>query len=277
MLLLPFQPPSGLDQVHGFGKRAPASLVPQGGDNRAWYLAGRVLPMGYLNSVRIAQHIHRAVVHKAMGSVKGLGCSIQEMRRERSFSTFPNLFRVYLDNFHQLQMVDKKTASLIEGTPSEMVQHLREQYARSMLRRHPKKSVEQASNAEVQGAWLDGIQGTLCAKPAKVARYIALALEVGEGTCFPKRTSSSRRWFRLHRHVQKATAGQPEPDLAHDSGGRAGRSLETTVAQKRSDGGASALHGTMPSRLHGLPSSCGRWSRRVMLQARGVAFAILVG
>ena len=41
-----------------------------------------------------------------------------------------------------------------------------------------KKSVEQAFSAEVQGAWVDGVRGTRCAKPAKVAKYIALALEL---------------------------------------------------------------------------------------------------
>ena len=173
-----FNVPQAWIKFMGFGKKAPESLIPGDGRDRPWYLAARVLPMGYLTRVGIAQHIHRAVVLKAMGSVKGLGCSVQELRRDRSFSTFPNLFRVYLDNFDQLQLVDRKTASLIEGTPSEVVQHLREQYAQSMLPRHPKKSVEQASHAEVQGAWLDGVQGTLCAKPAKVASYIALALEL---------------------------------------------------------------------------------------------------
>ena len=54
--------------------------------------------MGYLNSVGIAQHIHRAGIQKSIGSVKGLGLTIQELRRDRCFSGFPNLFRVYLDS-----------------------------------------------------------------------------------------------------------------------------------------------------------------------------------
>jgi len=133
--------------------------------------------MGYLNSVGIAQHIHRAVVQKAMGSLRGLGLTIQELRRDRVFSSFPNLFRVYLDNFDQLQKVDRKTATLIAGTPSEAVEQLRECYAREGLPTHPKKTVQQELGAEVQGAWLD-----LNAKPAKIAKYVRLALElVGRG------------------------------------------------------------------------------------------------
>lgn len=52
-----------------------------------------------------------------------------------------------------------------------------------------KKSVEQAFSAEVQGAWVDGVRGTLCAKPSKVAKY---------------------SWWRagVHCHVQLASLNQ---------------------------------------------------------------------
>eukprot|EP00435_Cladocopium_sp_Y103_P043465 s1760_g12.t1 len=173
-----FAVPQAWKKFMGFGRQVPASLIPEGGGDVRWYLTARVLPMGYLNSVGIAQHIHRAVVLKALGSVEGLGRSVQEIRRDRSFTAFPNLFRVYLDNFDQLQMVDRRTAGLIEGSTSELVGVLREQYAESMLPRHPKKSVQQACAAEVQGAWLDGDVGTMSAKPSKVAKYIMLALEL---------------------------------------------------------------------------------------------------
>ena len=45
------------------------------------------------------------------------------------------------------------------------------------LPRHPKKAVEQASGAEVQGAWVDGSKGTAAPKYSKVARYLGLACE----------------------------------------------------------------------------------------------------
>jgi len=173
-----FRVPPSWTKFMAFGKEAPRSLVPDGKEHKKWYLASRVLPMGYLNSVGIAQHIHRAVVLKAMGSLKGLGLTIQELRRDRCFSAFPNLFRVYLDNFDQLQKLDRKTALLIAESPSEVVEQLRECYAHSGLLRHPKKTVQQKLGAEVQGAWLDGEQGKLFAKPVKVAKYVRLALEL---------------------------------------------------------------------------------------------------
>eukprot|EP00435_Cladocopium_sp_Y103_P054052 s185_g17.t1 len=65
----------------------------------------------------------------------------------------------------------------ISGTPSDLVTQIREYYEDHDLPRHPKKSVEQAKAAEVQGAWLDGEAGTLSAKPAKIVKYIELTME----------------------------------------------------------------------------------------------------
>eukprot|EP00435_Cladocopium_sp_Y103_P064632 s325_g26.t1 len=172
-----FKTPADWEKFMGFGKKAPASLVPADGGDEPWYLTAQVLPMGYLNSVGIAQHIHRRVICRAVGLVRGLKIGVQELRRDRLFSSCPNLCRVYLDNFDQLQKVDKKLAMQLSGTPSDLVTQVREYYADHRLPRHPKKSVEQALEAEVQGAWLDGDEGTLCAKPNKIVKYIELTLE----------------------------------------------------------------------------------------------------
>ena len=173
-----FRVPQAWVRFMGFGKKIPLSMVPQGSQDNNWYLAGKVLPMGYLNSVGVAQHIHRCVITRALGSLRNLGEEIQELRRDRCFSSLPSVFRVYLDNFDQLQRVDRKLALTLSGSPSPVVEQVREYYAQHGLPRHPKKSVEQALEAEVQGAWLDGKAGTMCAKPAKVVKYMELALEI---------------------------------------------------------------------------------------------------
>eukprot|EP00435_Cladocopium_sp_Y103_P035476 s619_g9.t1 len=172
-----FRVPMEWEKFLTFGKQAPRSLVPRDAVETEWYLTGQVLPMGYLNSVGIAQHIHRCVIRRAIGSLHGLGCTVQELRRDRNFTSFPNWFRVYLDNFDQLQRVDRQLATLVAGTPSDLATQIREYYDSQGLPRHPKKSVCQAMQAEIQGAWLDGSQGILCAKPSKVVKYIELALE----------------------------------------------------------------------------------------------------
>ena len=57
-----FRVPEAWVRFMGFGKRVPLSMVPTGANDLNWYLAAKVLPMGYLNSVGVAQHIHRCVI-----------------------------------------------------------------------------------------------------------------------------------------------------------------------------------------------------------------------
>lgn len=160
-----------------FGRVAPASITPSEFGNEEGYLVSTVLPMGWINSVALAQHIHRRVVRRCLGSLSPPMGGECELRRDRTFSNSPHLFRVYFD---ELKKVDCKLAEMIAGKPSEAVSALREAYSREGLPRHPRKSTQQELCAEVQGAWVDGRRGVVSAKPAKVARYVSLAIELLE-------------------------------------------------------------------------------------------------
>ena len=94
-----FEVPASWSKYIAFGRQVPEDLIPEGGYGKRWYLTGTVLPMGYPNSVGIAHHIHRSVVQRALGSMHGLGRSVEELRHDQVFSGFPDLFRIYLDNF----------------------------------------------------------------------------------------------------------------------------------------------------------------------------------
>ena len=175
-----FRVPEAWWRFFGLGRAAPRSLVPSEFGDEEGYLAATVLPMGWLNSVAIAQHIHRRVICRCVGSLNPPLTGANELRRDRAFSNHPHLFRIYLDNFDELQKVDKKLAEALEGTPSRVALAVREAYEAAGLPRHPKKSTQQELQAEVQGAWVDGVQGSVSAKPSKVARYLALVLELLE-------------------------------------------------------------------------------------------------
>eukprot|EP00438_Fugacium_kawagutii_P007951 Skav214090 [mRNA] locus=scaffold5449:51559:56206:+ [translate_table: standard] len=101
-----------------------------------------------------------------------------EMRRDRVASSGNVQYRIYLDNFDQLQRFDRKLAEQIQGTPSREVELLRQAYEEHQLPTHPKKSVEQQLGAEIQGAWLDGDKGTCRVKPSKIAKYVGLILSL---------------------------------------------------------------------------------------------------
>eukprot|EP00435_Cladocopium_sp_Y103_P013778 s336_g3.t1 len=173
-----FQVPRPWIRFLGFGLAVPRELVPNEFGDEVGYLAAKVLPMGFVNSVSIAQHIHRLVVRRCLATLRPPLGGESELRRDRLFSSCPTLFRVYLDNFDQLQRVHKNLAQVIQGNTSPIVEHLREAYINTGLPRHPKKSVEQQLCAEVQGAWVDGEKGEVSAKPAKIAKYFTLAWEV---------------------------------------------------------------------------------------------------
>ena len=147
-----FRVPRSWIRFLAFGREAPEKLIPESQRGTPHYLCALVLPMGFVNSVGIAQHIHRNVCRRALGSLRPPIGGHQEMRRDKVFSGHANLFRIYLDNFDQLKRLDRATACLLEGTPSSEVEVLREAYCKVGLPRHPKKSVCQQMKAEVQGA-----------------------------------------------------------------------------------------------------------------------------
>ena len=178
-----FAVPEAWYKFMGFGRTLPKSLVPDGEADESWVLCSRVLPMGFLNSVAIAQHCHRNVVRRSMGSMYPPRGGEGELRRDRPFSHKAELFRVYLDNFDELKKLDRRTYDLIQRGPSSVAEHLREAYASCGLPTHPKKTVEQSLHAEVQGAWIDGDRGTMSAKPGKIAKYVRLTLELLRQGC----------------------------------------------------------------------------------------------
>ena len=174
-----FRAPKTWRKFMGFNRPLPRSMHPAGGREEKYYLVSNVLPMGFKNSVSIAQHVHRNILRWSSG---GLGQS--EIRKDRAFPVNRSLVRVYLDNFDQLEKFDSRTASLLEGSASAETLALRAEYARWGVPRHPKKSVCRASKAEVQGAILDGAKGVAYPKAQKMGKYIQLCmLLLNRGRC----------------------------------------------------------------------------------------------
>ena len=139
------------------------------------YLCSAVLPMGFKNSVSLAQQIHRVIVRRCL-EARNLGIGGEaEIRKDRPFPSGGHMYRVYLDNFDELKKVNKVLAEAIEGRVSPLTLGLREEYLHQSIPRHPKKSVQQQRVADVQGAIVDGCQGVAYPKPEKVVKYCQLA------------------------------------------------------------------------------------------------------
>lgn len=87
----------------GFNKLVPEDLVPGSLRGQDCVLVSSVLPMGFCNSVAIAQHIHRGVVSKVMREGSHVFPCQSELRRDKPLPTSTALHRVYLDNFDALE------------------------------------------------------------------------------------------------------------------------------------------------------------------------------
>eukprot|EP00435_Cladocopium_sp_Y103_P074163 s689_g47.t1 len=172
-----FKIPETWHRYMGFARLVPPALVPDCWKGEPCHLAALVLPMGFVNAVGLAQHIHRNVVRWAL-QPGDLGGGEQELRRDRPAPLSRDMFRVYLDNWDQIKKVDTLLAAEVEGKPTVQQMALRQTYLDLELPRHPKKAVEMASVAEVQGALLDGRAGVAYAKPDKVLKYLGLGWEL---------------------------------------------------------------------------------------------------
>lgn len=114
-----------------FARTIPKKFNPPGitGD---CVLYSKVLPMGYINSVALAQHLHRQIVGKALSSN-------QEVRRDREFPKAQQYYRTYLDNFDELSK--RSQAVLASGQPS-LVELLQAEYINVGVPRNEKKAVK---------------------------------------------------------------------------------------------------------------------------------------
>lgn len=93
-----FKLPSSWHRYMAFNRPLPASLA--GAKPGKWYPCAAVLPMGFKNSVALAQHVHRTLVGRAARDI-GLGAE-HETRKDKPFPRANPLVRIYFDNFDEL-------------------------------------------------------------------------------------------------------------------------------------------------------------------------------
>ena len=163
-----------------FNKLVPDEVLPVHLQGRRVYIASLVLPMGFLNSVSLAQHVHRNLVGWSRDHHPELAgehnAPEQELRKDRSFTVSSAPWRVYLDNYDLLEKVQATELTLIEGTVAPGVLALRHEYEKWEVPRNEKKSVQRSLRCEMQGAIIDGERGTAYPREVKLGKYFSLAL-----------------------------------------------------------------------------------------------------
>ena len=159
-----------------FNKPVPADLVAPHVQEDC-FLCAKVLPMGYLNSVGVAQHLHRNFLKRAQGSPSRLG-PWSEIRRDRTWTLSNPKWRVYLDNLDVLEKINPGMVKVLEGHLSSDLQPLIQAYQQAGIPLNAKKSVKQKEFAEMQGADIDGKLGTGRPKGEKLGKYVSAALSL---------------------------------------------------------------------------------------------------
>ena len=74
--------------------------------------------MGFVNSVAVAQHLHRRLVMRALD---GRVSASQEIRRDKELPLSPLFYRTYLDNFDVLSLKSKQLLESEETEPYRAV------------------------------------------------------------------------------------------------------------------------------------------------------------
>lgn len=157
-----------------FNKAVPDSLQ-LSGCVEPCYLTAVVLPMGFLNSVGIAQHVHRVLVNRSIPKPPK-DIASREVRKDAPLPETTAAWRVYLDNYDLLERFPVEALSELRGTVAPEVEGLRGSYQVVGMPRHTGKSVSRQSVAEVQGAQVDGIRGVAYPKGSKLVKYVVMAL-----------------------------------------------------------------------------------------------------
>lgn len=127
---------SGLQQAR-FGKGGRPQLK-----GKKVYLASRVLPMAFLNSVSLAQHVRRNLV---LASSKDCNLAQHELWKDRAFMPGEEAWRVYLDNYDLLEKVKSTEMTDLEGSLAPAALPLRNQYKVWEVPRNVKKSAQRGS------------------------------------------------------------------------------------------------------------------------------------
>ena len=168
-----------------FNKTVPDMALPEELQGKEVYLASRVLPMGFVNSVSLAQHVHRNLA--TSGDAGSQNLLEAELRKDKPFTVANPSCRVYLDNFDVLEKIDHAALDQLVGSTSPSVLALRAQYEVWDVPRNTKKSVSRQLHAEIQGAMVDGEAGVAFPREPKLLKYVSAAMALCKASMVTQR------------------------------------------------------------------------------------------
>eukprot|EP00438_Fugacium_kawagutii_P030021 Skav233810 [mRNA] locus=scaffold7867:43550:47330:- [translate_table: standard] len=181
--------PSAWTKYLAFNKVVPSHIAPASFGEQRVFLASLVLPMGFANSVSLAQHVHRNLVAWSSDPEQSINVPEAELRKDKPISVASTTWRVYLDNYDLLEKVSATQMVDLQHSCAPGVLALRSSYEHWSVPRNIKKSVSRSSLAEVQGATVDGCLGIAFPKADKLAKYIGLTLQL-----LQRQAATQKQW-----------------------------------------------------------------------------------
>ena len=169
--------------------------------------------MGFVNSVGIAQHVHRVLALRSQVHNQVRNSQMHEIRKDRILPEGKAVWRVYLDNYDLLEKYPREVLGELGVEVAPEVKALRQEYQEWGLPRHPGKAVSRKALAEVQGAVLDGERGIAYPKGQKLSKYITIAYQLVNEYLFATADASCVRWPGLFLYVPSSTPRRAEPLL----------------------------------------------------------------
>eukprot|EP00973_Karenia_brevis_P081473 11294251-Karenia_brevis.AAC.1 len=154
--------------------------------SRKVYLCSRVVPMGWVSSTGLIQHIHRNLLLHTLPVEASLKSNL-EIRKDQPLpkdATLANKYRhglkwlwqVYLDNFDVLEFVaDHETE---EGTECEAISLAKRIYATLQVPMNDKKQELRVLSTNSLGVHVNGVEGTLDLPQSALLDLILLTLYV---------------------------------------------------------------------------------------------------
>ena len=136
-----------------FGKLVDEALL-GGAPGKMVYPAMRVVPMGWLNTVSIAQAVARTLVFQELGVPES-----SEISKLEAIPAEDDLTVIYLHSFDQLRRLDLECAEALEGIASPRRKRFLEMCQRKGLPLNEGKRVVAATRGSLQGGELQGDLG----------------------------------------------------------------------------------------------------------------------
>ena len=177
-----------------FSKQVSSKVFGGPAGKMSW-VAMKVVPMGWINSVSLMQSVVRTLVFEE--SDIPVTSEISKMKR---FPEDTSASLVYLDSYDELRKIQKEATSILQGESSDRHKRFTATCNRFGLALNEGKRLLGSLVGNLQGGMIDGERGTFAASPDKLSSlvgYGAMLLSLDQVSEFELRHFTGKALFAM--------------------------------------------------------------------------------